>query len=71
MLFLIAILIQLKPLLFQNSEQTTGSPTPKGIALLSVSQTIGRVSNVGRQGFMKGSLTQVDPFVLWLSLIHS
>ena len=37
----------------------------------SVSQTMGRDLNVGRQGFMNGSLTRVETSVLWLSLILS
>ena len=32
---------------------------------------MGRNPNVGGQGFMEGSLTQKEPLVLWLSLIHS
>ena len=32
---------------------------------------MGSDPNVGRQSFMNGLLTQVEPSVLWLSLIHS
>ena len=37
------------------------------IAHNSVSQTMGRDLNVGHQGLMNGSLTQLEPSVLWLS----